>query len=118
MAIICCCFSGRAPLLSLNSQVLLILIYIGEFRYSKFPSCWCDASHVKIMTFQLRRNHGRKIYGSFNRETKTPQILKLAVTGVTELLRLFSPSHQTRSLSLSIYANYQYNPQYHSILCI
>ncbi|KAK7344189.1 hypothetical protein VNO77_13531 [Canavalia gladiata] len=62
---------------------------------------------------QLRRNHAiqcclnsttpksnnRKTYSSFNRErqaeTETPHILKIAVSGVTELLRLFSPSNQT-----------------------
>ncbi|KAG4908544.1 hypothetical protein JHK82_057205 [Glycine max] len=32
-----------------------------------------------------------------NRESETPQILKIAMSGVTELLRLFSPSsNQTR----------------------
>lgn len=29
---------------------------------------------------------------------KAPQVLKIAVSGVTELLRLFSPSKQTRYL--------------------
>ncbi|XP_027366637.1 uncharacterized protein LOC113872934 [Abrus precatorius] len=50
---------------------------------------------------QLQRNRPksdtRKTYASFNREklTETPQILKIAVSGVTELLRLFSSSPQT-----------------------
>ncbi|XP_019439954.1 PREDICTED: uncharacterized protein LOC109345420 isoform X3 [Lupinus angustifolius] len=43
------------------------------------------------------------INASFKRETtKTPQILKVVVSGVTELLRLFSPSLQTSDLSRDI----------------
>ncbi|KAL5138844.1 Zeta-carotene desaturase, chloroplastic/chromoplastic [Glycine soja] len=67
-------------------------------------------SNTKDELSLFRRNHGvqncsntntlnrRKIYACLNREkeSETPQILKIAVSGVTELLRLFSPSsHQT-----------------------
>ncbi|XP_047157625.1 uncharacterized protein LOC124828383 isoform X1 [Vigna umbellata] len=60
---------------------------------------------------QLRRNHGlqrhsntkvpksMKIYASMNKESEseTPQMLKIVVSGVTELLRVFSPSFDQAS---------------------
>ncbi|XP_057424707.1 uncharacterized protein LOC130718206 isoform X2 [Lotus japonicus] len=54
-----------------------------------------------------------KISASFNRErekTETPQILKIAVSGVTELLRLFSPPNQTSVLSEDIEKQTQESP--------
>ena len=45
--------------------------------------------------------NNKKNYVSHDRET--PQILKLAVSGVTELLRLFSPSDKKRCLLLYYY---------------
>ncbi|KAG4983493.1 hypothetical protein JHK87_028242 [Glycine soja] len=72
--------------------------------------CWSGTPPLQPLHKQFRRNHGvqncsntntlnrRKIYACLNREkeSETPQILKIAVSGVTELLRLFSPSsHQT-----------------------
>lgn len=67
---------------------------------------------------KFRRNHGiqscsntsifntRRTYASLNsereKESETPQILKIAVTGVTELLRLFSPPSNQTSLEKQI----------------
>ncbi|KAI4350045.1 hypothetical protein L6164_010571 [Bauhinia variegata] len=42
-------------------------------------------------------NYNKKDPATYDRET--PQILKLAVSGVTELLRLFSPSDQERDIA-------------------
>ncbi|GMY39716.1 hypothetical protein FCV25MIE_34960, partial [Fagus crenata] len=55
--------------------------------------------HSLSSPFILQRLHGPRCSSTTpdnnHRETKTPQILKLTVSGVTELLRLFS-SNQTR----------------------
>ncbi|KAF1880272.1 hypothetical protein Lal_00048908 [Lupinus albus] len=74
--------SGTPPLLSLNFQLKLCSYHL------------CSKSNIHIP-------YSRKmINASFKRETtKTPQILKIVVSGVTELLRLFSPSLQTSDLS-------------------
>lgn len=77
------CFSGTPPLQSLHNQ-------FG--RSHAVQSC----SKAKKL------NMRKKTYASLNRqnESETPQILKIAVTGVTELLRLFSPSSNQTTTSL------------------
>ncbi|TKY52142.1 hypothetical protein E2542_SST23662 [Spatholobus suberectus] len=72
-----CCLSGTRPLLPLHSQFR---------RNHGVQSC--------SNTYTL---NSRNTYASLNREkeSETPQVLKIAVSGVTELLRLFSPSNQT-----------------------
>ncbi|RDY04760.1 hypothetical protein CR513_11497, partial [Mucuna pruriens] len=73
--------------------------------------CFSGTAHVHN---QFQRNHGvqscsnsnslnsRRTYASFRKEneseSKTPQLLKIAVSGVTEFLRLFSPSSNQTSL--------------------
>jgi len=68
-------------------------------------------SLIKTRTppLQLRKQHcsnsytpsSRKtcaIYNMVREKNETPQVLKIAVSGVTELLRIFSPPQQTRYL--------------------
>lgn len=68
-------------------------------------------SLIKTRTppLQLRKQHCSNSYTPSSRNTcaiynmvreknETPQVLKIAVSGVTELLRLFSPPQQTRYL--------------------
>jgi len=100
------CFSGT-PLLPSRNQVLLFL------HHNK--SNLTHLIFVVALQLQFRRNHGvqrcsntnmlksMNTYASMNKESEseTPQILKIVVTGVTELLRLFSPSFdQSRCLYL------------------
>ncbi|CAJ1976217.1 unnamed protein product [Sphenostylis stenocarpa] len=72
------CFSGTPPLLPSRNQ----------FRRNHSVQRCSNANMPKSM----------KTYASMNKksesesERETPQILKIAVSGVTELLRLFSPS--------------------------
>ncbi|KAK7269233.1 hypothetical protein RIF29_21951 [Crotalaria pallida] len=66
--------------------------------------CWLSGTTPPLLSLnpqpKLARNHCySKIYARFDTETKTPQILKIAVSGVTQLLRLFSPSIQSSVLS-------------------
>ncbi|XP_019439952.1 PREDICTED: uncharacterized protein LOC109345420 isoform X1 [Lupinus angustifolius] len=80
-----CWLSGTPPPLSLNLQLQLCSYHL------------CSNSNTHIL------NSRKMINASFKRETtKTPQILKVVVSGVTELLRLFSPSLQTSDLSRDI----------------
>ncbi|XP_068493028.1 uncharacterized protein [Phaseolus vulgaris] len=73
---------------------------------------WCFSGTPLLPSRnQFRRNHGvqrcsntnmlksMNTYASMNKESEseTPQILKIVVTGVTELLRLFSPSFDQSS---------------------
>ncbi|XP_020205700.1 uncharacterized protein LOC109790863 [Cajanus cajan] len=77
------CFSGTPPLQSLHNQF--------------------GRSHaVQRCSKAKKPNMRKKTYASLNREneSETPQILKIAVTGVTELLRLFSPSSNQTTTSL------------------
>ncbi|XP_061375343.1 uncharacterized protein LOC133317468 [Gastrolobium bilobum] len=78
-----CWFSGKPPPLPLHYQ-------LGRFHGMQYRCC-----------SNSNTPNSRKTNTSFNRkrETETPQILKIAVSGVTELLRLFSPSNQTSVLS-------------------
>lgn len=90
------------------------------YEMAKICCCWFNGTPL-----QLRRNHGveyinrsnRKSFAIFNRgkreQTETPQVLKTVVSGITELLRLFSPSPQTRC-----YAMQTTNPIYSSSLII
>lgn len=116
------CFSGT-PLPPSRNQVPLLLhdnksnlikyIYRGEFKLFKFVVAYLI--YIVPLQLQLRRNHGvqrysntkvpksMKIYVSMNKESEseTPQMLKIVVSGVTELLRVFSPSFdQARCLCL------------------
>jgi len=99
------CFSGT-PLLPSRNQVPLLL------HHNK--SNLIIYIYVVTLQSQFRRNHSvqrcsntnmsksMKTYASMNkeRESETPQILKIVVSGVTELLRLFSPSDESRCLCL------------------
>ncbi|WVY96705.1 hypothetical protein V8G54_028856 [Vigna mungo] len=112
------CFSGT-PLPPSRNQVPLLLhdnksnlikyIYRGEFKLFKFVVAYLI--YIVPLQLQLRRNHGvqrysntkvpksMKIYASMNKESEseTPQMLKIVVSGVTELLRVFSPSFDQAS---------------------
>ncbi|KAK7277845.1 hypothetical protein RJT34_22864 [Clitoria ternatea] len=76
---------------------------------AQISEIWC-----LYVVIPLPKNHGVQIYQSYSNtntpnsrrtcasfntetetETETPRILKIAVSGVTELLRLFSPSQQS-----------------------
>ncbi|XP_058770535.1 uncharacterized protein LOC131644136 [Vicia villosa] len=76
--------------------------------YEMAKICWFNrASSAPPLQFHsqvlLNTNNSRKHYAIYNmakEKDKTPQVLKIAVSGVTELLRLFSPSHQTSASSV------------------
>ncbi|CAK8572360.1 unnamed protein product [Lathyrus sativus] len=77
-----------------------------EEWYEMAKICWFNrASPAPPLQFHsqvLNTNNSRKtcaIYNMAREKDKTPQVLKIAVSGVTELLRLFSPSQQTSILS-------------------
>jgi len=64
---------------------------------------------TRMPPLQLRKQHcansytpkSRKtcaIYNMVRERNETPRVLKIVVSGVTELLRLFSPPQQTRYL--------------------
>ncbi|KAL2325410.1 hypothetical protein Fmac_024468 [Flemingia macrophylla] len=70
------CFSGTPPPLALH-------------KLFGVRSC------SNIIKLDTRKKTCAGLNKERESESETPQILKLAVTGVTELLRLFSPSDQT-----------------------
>ncbi|XP_014510908.1 uncharacterized protein LOC106769699 isoform X1 [Vigna radiata var. radiata] len=82
------------------------------YSSSEMAKLWCfSGTPLPPSRNQLRRNHGvqrysntkvpksMKIYVSMNKESEseTPQMLKIVVSGVTELLRVFSPSFDQAS---------------------
>ncbi|AES61264.1 putative NTF2-like domain-containing protein [Medicago truncatula] len=82
-----CCFNGKSPTIALHFH-----------------------SQTRTPPLQLRKQHCSNSYTPSSRNTcaiynmvreknETPQVLKIAVSGVTELLRLFSPPQQTSVLS-------------------
>lgn len=96
MAGVYCCI--RAPHLMVHPKVTLSSAFGSSLPWFK----WLSISLTHSSPLILQRLHGLRCSSStpdnnFNknmnkRETQTPQILKLAVSGVTELLRLFSSS--------------------------
>ncbi|KAF5196653.1 putative Adenine phosphoribosyltransferase-like protein [Thalictrum thalictroides] len=64
----------------------------------------CFVGHTPITNLRLRRlSCSSSANDNKKRETQTPQLLKIAVSGITELLRIFSSSSKDQRLDTGIY---------------
>ncbi|XP_024637931.1 uncharacterized protein [Medicago truncatula] len=75
-----CCFNGKSPTIALH--------FHSQLRKQHCSNSYTPSSRNTCA-----------IYNMVREKNETPQVLKIAVSGVTELLRLFSPPQQTSVLS-------------------